>query len=569
MGYRPMGRVRRMPKVPVYQSQVQSQSIRAPEFRSGNPGVNTGEDKVFGAIKNVIGSASDVYDKEKQRSMEVNVLAAKKKLTELENEIQYNNEFGYKTKSGKQAGEAIGDINQRWASATGKMLDDLTDPREKFAFERELQSRWGYISKDMTSHAFNESRKYDAALSESFVSNEQNTAIANYKDMDRVRLSINNQRKEIYEFGKRNGANDESIKQNMDSATSRTNFMVLSQMLNNNDDQSARKYFDENKENFVGKDLISAQKAIEAGSLRGESQRESDRIIGMGLSESQSLAEARKIIDPEKRDEVNRRIKNRFREQQMANAEAREHIFMQSYNSVEKTMNLDSIPPQRWSVLSPSQRDTIKRLASGKSVETDIHTYYDLEQMAAAPGTRDRFAKLDLTDYSNKLNKSDFQKLSKIQANLRKGDSSAADDIKFNRTRLDGFLAEYGYTLDKKNPSKTKEYNEAYDAAFKRLEILAKESGKNRIPDDEAKRVVDGIMMDVVTKKGFIPFFDTKKKLFQLEPDEKIDLNARDVPEQEKKKIVDALKRNNIEATDQEILRLYTNKLKKAKGNGI
>jgi hypothetical protein len=88
-------------------------------------------------------------------------------------------------------------------------------------------------------------------------------------------------------------------------------------------------------------------------------------------------------------------------------------------------------------------------------------------------------------------------------------------------------------------------------------------SGKNAT-DAEVQGIVDGLMIEGVTKKGLI--FDDKKRVYQLQPGEGVTVKVTDVPRGERDKIEAALRNNNKPINDDTIVKLYQEKLLRMRG---
>lgn len=564
-----------MPTVPRYKRQVQAAATprvrvqtSAPEGAFGG-GVDT--EAVSRAFGKATQAVTNVYLEEQQRADEVNVVGAKKHLTNLEVDLQYNKEYGYKHRRGKDAGEAIADINERWEKGTAEILNGLTNERQKFVFQREAERRRDSVFKNLQGHAFVESRKHDDAETGAFIENEQNAAIASYQDPGRVRDSIENVRQEIYSYGQRNGLSAEVVKQRMDVETSKTHYMVANQYLNANQDMVAKEYFKKHKDQIVGKDRINLEKALEVGSVRGDSQREADKIMAKGMSLTESLSKAREIKDPEKRDETVRRVKTMHQEKKVIREQMEGELFLKSYNDVEKSRNLDAISPESWALLDPQSRTTLKKLAAGDDIKTDWGKYYDLKQMAAAPKTRDKFMRMDLSKARNYLSDSEFKEMTTTQANLRKKDANAI-------AKLDGFMSDRqvvhstleaaGFDTKPKTAGsdEAKKYNEVMRHIDNQVARWKEANNAKVIPNKELQSIVDNLVVEGVVPGSGVPLFgpfggprvfETKKKVFELDPGEAFDFEVDSIPQAEQQKIRDTLRRHNIPINNDTIKKLY------------
>lgn len=558
-----------MPTVPVYNRQISQAALPNVKVNDQAPieafGGGAGVERVERAFVGLMDTASNVYMQEKQNADQVNVLSAKKQLTQLETDLQYNKDYGYLNKGGKDASAAMQEVQDRWTKGISEITNGLSNEEQKFVFSNEADNRWGYLNKDLNRHAFQENKKFETEETKSFVDNEQNAAIANYQTPARVIESIKSQQQEIYNFGKRNGLPAEAIKSQMDEAASKTHYLIATQFLNEGDDQKAKQYFEENQDKIVGKDLIGLKKDLEIGILRGSAQRESDRIMDMGQDMRSSLAEARKIEEPKKRDETIRRVKERFGEREVEKRQAQETAFMSAAQIVDQTKDINKIPPSTWNQLEPNQWSTLRKLAAGNDIQTNWAEFYSLQQMAAEPKTRKAFKEMNLLEKRPDLAEPEFKALSSIQAALRKGDSSVhgeLDGILSNGMIISSRLKQYGVnTSAKPGTEEANQYSEILRSINTQAAKYKRDKGAKDIPDDQLYSIIDNLMIEgVVPGTGVMGFFQTKKRLFELGPDDSVEITPDQVPRSERNKIIDSLRRNGLPETEENILNLFNKK---------
>lgn len=553
-----------MPTVPIYNRQVKTAALpdvkvidRVPDGAFGS-GFDT--EAVDRALKGTASAIAEVYMNEQQRADEVAVTSAKKKLTELELDLQFNPEYGYLNRKGKAAGEAIPDVQTRWQKGSASILDGLSSDRQKAVFDREVASRWDSLGKHVNQHAFTEAREYDKTETASFIENERNAAVANYSNIDRVLRSIESQSQTMYEFGKRNGKSDEEIKLSIGEAASKTHSMVLEQYLNADQDLAAKEYFEKFENQLVGPDQVRAKSLVEASSLRGESQRMATKIVTQSASESEAVSAANKIEEPKLQDETLRRVKEMYATKRSIKQQAGEDLYNSLDLQIEKgEITYGTIPESKLSLLTPAQRAGLNKKSNGEDIKTDRTLFNDLYRMGTTPETRSSFAAKDLTQYANKLSFGDQKELLRLQGQARKGEREELDDLHYNRRQLDNALAEYGYLANKKSKGDMEEYNRATLAAEEDMRFLQKSLGRKRLTNDEVKSVVDNLMKQELpgTERSIIGFEYGRKTILDIEPGEKIP-----VPDVDRAKIIEALNKKGLPVSDARITAEYLKKLR-------
>jgi len=221
-------------------------------------------------------------------------------------------------------------------------------------------------------------------------------------------------------------------------------------------------------------------------------------------------------------------------------------------------------PPEIWNQLHYEKQKsidaTLAHNAKGQDAVTDQQVWYDLQSglTSADPKVREEYANKPLWEYKSKLSNQDFQEIAKMQGTARKGDPDK------NLTHVRNINQMVDDTLLKLNidPTPKPSSGTTSDAAkalrFRRsvqdrITALETETGKKATPEQQQK-IIDGMAMEVVTSKGWI--WDSTKPRYEM--------TIKDVPDTEKSKIVDALRRQGYEPTDDMVIDLFARKNAKA-----
>jgi hypothetical protein len=219
-------------------------------------------------------------------------------------------------------------------------------------------------------------------------------------------------------------------------------------------------------------------------------------------------------------------------------------------------------PPEIWNQLHYEKQKSIDATlvhnAKGTDAVTDQQVWYDLQRGLTSedPKVREEYANKPLWEYKAKLSNQDFQEIAKMQGTVRKGDpDKQLTHVRNINQMVDDTLLKVGVDTTPKAGST----DSAKALKFRRLvqdkiTALEKETGKKSTPEQQQK-IVDGLAIDVVTKKGWI--WDSTKPRYEM--------TIKDVPDEEKAKIVDALRRQGYEASDDMIMDLFARKNAKPK----
>jgi hypothetical protein len=367
----------------------------------------------------------------------------------------------------------------------------------------------------------------------------------------------------------------------LEDAYSKTHKGVIERMLSNNQDVLANEYYYGNpkkgipgvKDQVSGSDVADVEKALKAGSVLGESQRQATSIMqAHGTDEKSALERARSISDPKIQEETVKEVKMRFAEQEASKRQADEYNFRAA---AEQSKNTRSLPdPVLWNKLSLKDQNElqnqIENLRKGIDPPANSEEYYDLRTLASNPGTRDQFMKTNLLSYGSKVSRSNLATLIDLQADMRSG-KDRADKI------LDGFRSDNSIVNDTLNaagidPTPKTGTDQAKKVALFRSKVdeevrkIQADTGK-KATNEQIQSIADNLIV-----KGKVPgsgwIFDTKKSAFELAPGEKLEVNPKDIPRDDRKKIEAALKKYNRPVNDETVMEIYKKKLGKLTGNG-
>jgi len=506
-------------------------------------------------IQQVASMGVDLIQKAKSDADQLAVMEADKKLTQLETDLLYNPETGALNKRGKDSFSAPDEVNESYTKNVSDIENSLSNPAQKAAFKRMAAERGMNIDRSLQKHVAGEIKTYDDQETLSYVSSQQQTAIAGYLDGENVERSILNQQDAIRAHAVRNGLPEETVLQRTETAASKTYSSVLQRMMDDGDDLLAQKYYEANKEKILGTDRAEIEKDLEVSSTMGFAQREADRILASGVSASQAYEETKKVEDPKKRKALEEQISRQLNIKKQAEREDLDDMHRNAKNILDQTRgDLSKIPPSTMRRFSLSESSSLRHYAdmlqSNNNISTDRQTLYDLRTLASNPSTQNDFLQLDLMrpEYYSKLSNSDFEEMVKLQGSLRKG----KQDPKLSEFRTDeqvisDIMGEY--KINKKSDESFKLKNKYYEM----LEEYKAANGK-KPGSKEMKAIADQLMIEGITEKNTF-WFDTRKRVYQLERNESfVDI---EVPESDKNIIEAELKKRGKPVSDAVIRDLY------------
>lgn len=557
-----------MPKVPVYEgNQVQSQAAPSVGITAQTSVENFGGGaaNALTALERPAARFVDAYNENKRKADQLAVYEASAKLSEVENSLLYDPQNGALNKRGKDSFSLPAAVQDSYVKMSNDVSNSLTNDEQKAAFRRIQMERGVQVDRSVQKHVSGEILRYDNDVTTNFIKNEQDAAIKSYKDPVRVMMSIENQKQAIKDFGSRNGLSTEEIAQKESQLVSSTHKEIINRMLTNDEDMSAQEYYQVIKEEVKGTDLADVEKAIEAGSLRGNSQRFVDGLLKEGLSETQALARARTIKDPKLRDATVDRTRNEFNIKEAAERQELEDKHVNALNVIDKrgvkvVADLQKLPG--WNDMTVGQRNSLESYMEskilGKDTTTDPQTYYNLKTMASVPATKDAFVKMNLMEKRTSLSASDFKQMVDLQSQLRQGKGEAEKVL--NGWRSDDQVVKDVAESAGINP-KNKNFNE-FSYRVEQAQIAEQERLGRKLNNIELADLTKRLTMPIVTKERWY-WSDDEKKIFEATDEELQNIKYKDVPSTEKVKIENSLRKMNRPVSEEAVRSLYVNKLLK------
>lgn len=505
-------------------------------------------------------------DADQSVAKEAFVKAKMKKNQLTYGDVQTNTQ-GYLSFKGKSAFEVSDKYMEEYTKYGSELEGELNNEEQKSYFRQLFNTEVAAFDEDLKKHTFVEAKSFQTNTSKALISQYQEDAVLNYSDMGRVQKSMLDQEQEIRTAGEREGLPISAIDMQVKESHSATHSAIARRYMNNNDDINAKRYFDANKDDMTAKDRETLEKEIGDSTLKGQSQRMSDTLFTKHPENmSAAIEEAKKISEPELRDETVRRVKDNYATKEAAERMDTEDLHRRATDIIDKTGDTDQIPPQDWARFSLSERSSLKSYAEnrkkGVQPTTDWDDYYSLKSMASAPQTKDKYLKLNLMTYRNKMADAEFKELVNLQTGLRNGDERAEkllDGYRTDNMIVNDALNSAGFdTSGKASKSDVEQVNRFRKMVDDQIIMYQRQTGK-KATNDDVQRIVDNLMVKGVTDKGFI--WDTKKRLFEVDPGESFELDIDSVPKSEKAKIEEALRRRNIPVTDATVLELYKRKV--------
>lgn len=558
-----------MPTVPrLSQPQIQERGLPQVRVPADAPLSAFGGGESLDRLGRAVVGAADTVRRialdEKQKADDALSQKAYTEFVNRKNQRAWNPDDGALTRRGEQAIGLIDEymplLDQDAADIEKNMLKN--ESQRQF-FRRMVEQEKRSFHAQLMKHSLAETEKFADETALATVESLYNDTVLNFHEPGRVEENLTKMRGAI--LSRADGKPKEWVDAKVAEAVSKTHAGVINRLLSTNQDLAAKSYFENHKEEITNADIRkNIEKVIEEGSLRGESQRRSDAIVSKAQTMTEALEEARKVKDPELRDEVVSRVKDYFSLKKLADNERTEDLHRRAADVIDRTGSIDNIPPEEWSQFSLSERSALKSYAEkirDGTLSTDANTYYELVTLSSAPETRSKFMRMNLADPKiiSKLSRSDWKKIVDIQAGLRKGDEKTS-------RRLDGIRSDMEIVKSSLRAAgidpKDEEANLFYRQVDQQVLQLQERTGK-KVTNEDIQRIVDNLLVQGTIEGSGVPLFgpfggprifQRERRVFELEPGQSISIDPSEVPASDRAEIIRELRKRNKPVSD-EIIR--------------
>lgn len=539
-----------MPIVPQYDKQIR-------EAASPNVKIASLADvESFGggqSLQNVSNAFISYIEEEKRKADDIATTEAYTKAITAKNNLLNDPNSGLVTIKGKNAIGAAEKYQNMFNEQMDAIEKTLTNSSQKEVFSKIRMKHAADFNNDLQKHVYYQTQEYDNETTKAAIEAAKNDAILNYQNKDAIINSKTVQIAAIEAYGERNGVPKEAIELQKKEAISQIHDGILERMINNNEDLLAKAYFEEAKKEMLSDTIIKYEKLVTAASSRAEAQNYEDTIINMGKSYADSLEEARKIQNPEIRDDVVSRIKRRFQEIKNIEEEKKEQNFKKAADILEKTKSRFKIPLNIWESLSISEKEAIEKrerqLIEGVPTKTDYKIYDKLSRAAA--NDANNFSRMNILQYRSKLSDSDLEKFIDLQRSIR--EKKTGWDVK-----QDGFRTEYQIAsgmADKLNIDDKNKSDFYSDIENAKREFISK--NKREPLRMEFTKIVDDIAINKVFVRKF--GFDPEKSVYALNEDEKSNayVPIENIPQSAIDEIKEQAKSRKVKLTTNKVEEIY------------
>lgn len=559
-----------MPTVPRYSTQV---------GRSGLPGARVQADVPSEAfrpaqpvdLRGVQAGITKIVEEEREKANQIASVNARAALGKFTNELIYHPETGIINRKGQNAFGAPEEVREAWERKVGEITQGLGNETQRAEFTRYALEQGIEVERAVHRHVAGEIQAFDAETTEQYLAIERDAAVLQYDDPERVQLSIDRQIAAIKDHARRNGLPSEWTEAKVAETRSKTHASVLARILADGNDLDASEYYKKHKDEMTGADQTAAERDLQEGSLRGESQRQAARVIEQASNRQEAADIARATIkDPKVLDEVIRRIDDHFSRVRTAQREQQEDFYLQATNILDNNTGVPAreiIPISIWSRLSLEQRRALEN--RGRDVTNDDRRWLDFLELSPDAIRNLSRAQFE-TRYWSRFDQSHRSRAETMWLEAREGSGREGDPTQrltpalTFKDRVDNTIRSSGFVTKGATPATMSRADmEVYVAfeteAARRLEEyeLTELQGKRRATGTEQQEILDKLVMERVFVRRFGR--DPERLSVMLSEDElgRAYIPIAAVPMNDRQEIENQLRSNGVRVTNDRIERVY------------
>lgn len=364
-----------MPNAPRYTPQVQEQGLPNARFNVEAPieafGGGQSFSRAVDAGQGALDHVSKIAAAEKDKADDLATTDAYNKLVTVKNDLIYNPQTGAMTKRGKNAFGVIDEYQPQFDKQAQEIEKGLSNETQRAMFRRMRDKEGAELNGTLNRHLHQEKTRFDDETTMASLANVQNDAVMNYHVPGKVEDALRTQAALIQAHAGRTGKDAEWVKEAQSKAASGTHRDIVERLIANGQDLAAKDYYAKAREQVTNKDdATSIEKMLEVGSVRGESQRQADRIAATAIDRSDAMEQAKKVKDPEVRDALEQRLEKIYDRKAEELKAGSSRIFMRSVSALMEakqrkgaSASVFDIPDDQWAALSAPQRKAMEALA--------------------------------------------------------------------------------------------------------------------------------------------------------------------------------------------------------------
>ncbi len=557
-----------MATVPRYEGNVQQQAFPNPridtsapiEAFGGGPGLERAQNELSGAAR----AAYDFYREEKKKADDIVVQDKLSAAIRKQNEVLYDPQNGAYWRKGKNAFGLMESHFTPFQKYLRELEGDM-DADQRALFRRQAAHLEDETSTNIMKHIGVQIGDYDEESSKNYQEVSLQKGINNRNAIGEDRRQLDNIKRSIRANGIRLGKDAATVEAEVRKAEHEMYAGRVKAWLNDDMPEYAEQELARHgdKINSPVREQLLEDVGRHRSDKLGRQQADDLWARYSAKNPQDALSEAQRITDEKIRESAVRRVQELLKDREDRDKGRIDAGYQELSNLILTSHGKAELPYSKLSQQPPeNQRALInfrKSMLDGEVVPRNSKAYYDARTQAVV--SPDKFVQRNLRALGDKIHPTELNELIDLQTKLIKGeDSKELDD---HRTKLqieESLLDAAGFDKDKH----AKEIETLRSMAAAQERAVQAQTGKKATNEDYERIFKNLVQKSVVKRYGLFGFDalkgDLEKPTGLLTPE---DLDINEVPEVERQKASEALKRRGDTVTDEAIIELYIRKLQR------
>lgn len=555
---------------------VRETSVANETTFGGGPGL----DKINHEVQKVASDVADISIVARARQDQMAVEDAQAKATRLTTDVLYDPQTGVLTSRGTTALQAHKDGMKRLQKGMNDISRDLNGEAQIGTFNRWAMAQAEASNTTMMGHVDKELKDHDVKTYDSLLANQQGLVAMAHGNPQTLKLGFDTVNENAVAFAERNRLDPDQTKQFIQDANDKMHASVVDGMLKFQDDDSADKYFQANKDLMSPAMQEKVSVALEEGNLRNRSARESASIWDATRGNlTASFAKADKIDNPELREMTRQRLRQLSSDKNAAQDADQNDKFQQAWGLVKNAsmsgspvVLRDTVPPMLWTQLLPSNQEILKKLAFNNETNAQKWTEFSLMPPTMMKGiTAQEMQQTWLPEFAPKDRDKAMSMWQKAQSNSTDSYLNATQNhmiAQSARTMNVAGLTPGDPNKAKHDPKKlrgdaAKEYVEWQNVAQQAITNfeVTKLGGTRKATQEETQTILDNLVLEKMGQKSFLGFKWGGTPVIRTPYDE--------IPEADKQKMESFAKKRGVKLTPDQYQTAYFYLQQKDKARAI
>jgi len=333
-----------------------------PVARSSGIMVQPGQDVLSPAVaklgKNITSAGENVADVFIAEEKRINKVRTEDAFTQLRNkqiDLTIGQEDGFKNlKSGDAVKTPVlKDWTAKFDGAVQEIAGGLSNDAQKKAFQQRAEVAKSQFTQDILQHQYTQNGVYQTQVMDSTVEAEKNAAAMHWNSPTDAMASLERVKRAVDDYAAANGLTGKVKEAELQKRESQVHLQVITEAMDNGNPEYADLWFKTHRKGMTADAAVKAEKLMKENGTRLKAQNAVDSIMTNNWPEEKAVEHARSKYKGEERDDIIKRIKDRYSEANQLITQQHKQAQDNAWKIVvQPNSTLDSIPPSLWSSMT-------------------------------------------------------------------------------------------------------------------------------------------------------------------------------------------------------------------------